>query len=57
MTSSFLAHLMLDPQLVRHHGDEFGISRLRLRDADAVAEEQADAVDVAARPGVARVYG
>ena len=42
---------MLDPQLIRHHRDEFAIRRLRFRDIDRVAEKMADAVDIAARPG------
>ena len=41
---------MLNPQLVRDHRDEFAIGRLRLADIDRVAEQVADAVDVAARP-------
>jgi hypothetical protein len=44
-------HLMLDPQLVRHHRDELAVRGLRLGDVDRVTEQMADRVDVAASPG------
>jgi len=42
---------MLNPKLVSNHRDELRVRRLRLRDIDRIAEQMADAVDVAARPG------
>jgi hypothetical protein len=42
---------MLNPQLIRNHRDELAVGRLRLADVDRVAEDKADAVDVATSPG------
>jgi hypothetical protein len=42
---------MLNPQLIRHHRDELAVRRLRFVGVDRVAEDVADAVDVAACPG------
>lgn len=42
---------MLNPQLICDHRDEFAVRWLRLADVDRVAEQAADAVDVAAGPG------
>jgi hypothetical protein len=42
---------MLNPQLVGDHRDKLRVGRLRLRDVDRVAEQMADGVDIAARPG------
>lgn len=42
---------MLDPKLIRHHGNKFAVRGLRLGDVDRVTEQMADGVDVAARPG------
>jgi hypothetical protein len=39
---------MLNPQLVGNHRDELGIRRLRFCNIDGVAEQMADAVNVAA---------
>ncbi len=50
-TANDLRHLMLDPQLVCDHRDELAVGRLRLADVDRVAEDEADAVDVASGPG------
>lgn len=41
-------NLMLDPQLVGHHRDEFAIRRFRFRDINRITEKMADAVDIAA---------
>ena len=46
-----LRHLVLDAQFVRHHRDELAVRRLRFGDVDGVAEQVADRLDVATRPG------
>lgn len=51
MPLTLSGHLMLDSQLVCDHGDEFAIGGLGLADVDRVAEQVADGIDVAARPG------
>lgn len=42
---------MLNPQLISDHRDELSIRRLRFANVDRVAEQMADAIDVAPRPG------
>jgi len=47
---------MLNPQLVGDHRNKLAVRRLRLADVDRVAEQVRDAVDVAARPRVSRLW-
>jgi hypothetical protein len=47
---SIARNLVLDPQLIGHHRDEFSVDWLRLAYVDRIAEQMADRVVVAARP-------
>ncbi len=42
--------LMLKPELIGHHGDEFRVCRLCLRDAHRIAEQRGNRFEVAAAP-------
>ncbi len=51
LAAALLAHLMLDPQLIRHHRDKFRVRWFGFRDINRITKQMADAVDVAASPG------